>query len=103
MPIRNKIETRFAAIFSLMFDATPVQNAINLILKLPLLWIISGSIKDFFISILKTGPVPKHVGLIMDGNRRYAKKKALALKDGHLAGAASLVSVSDTTKSPKAF
>lgn len=45
---------------------------------------------------MKTGPVPKHIAVIMDGNRTYAKKHNLALKDGHYAGAESLVHVLDT-------
>ncbi|ODQ81833.1 hypothetical protein BABINDRAFT_165352 [Babjeviella inositovora NRRL Y-12698] len=40
--------------------------------------------------IIRTGPVPKHIALIMDGNRRFAKQNNLQLKDGHIAGAQSL-------------
>ena len=31
--------------------------------------------------------IPKHVGIIMDGNRRWAKEKGKKSIDGHLAGA----------------
>lgn len=31
--------------------------------------------------------IPKHIGIIMDGNRRWAKKRGLPVGAGHLAGA----------------
>ena len=37
-------------------------------------------------SILKAGPIPQHVALIMDGNRRFAAQKHLKCKDGHAKG-----------------
>ena len=52
-----------------------------------------GFVEDFVISIIKTGPIPKHVAMIMDGNRTYAKKHRLPLKEGHFAGANALVKV----------
>lgn len=36
--------------------------------------------------ILKSGPVPKHVAFIMDGNRRYAQKNSMDRAQGHLMG-----------------
>lgn len=42
---------------------------------------------------LKTGPVPQHIGFIMDGNRTYAKSKNIELKEGHSAGFESMASV----------
>lgn len=36
--------------------------------------------------IRSSGKVPKHVAFIMDGNRRYAKKNHIELKEGHNAG-----------------
>merc|ERR1712002_862613 len=37
-------------------------------------------------SILKAGPLPEHVGFIMDGNRRYARSRSLKTIDGHSQG-----------------
>lgn len=34
--------------------------------------------------------LPKHIAVIMDGNRRFAKKKKLSVADGHRAGADAL-------------
>lgn len=43
--------------------------------------------------VLSTGPVPNHIAFIMDGNRRYAKKKNMAEGDGHKAGFSALLSI----------
>lgn len=41
-----------------------------------------------------SGPIPKHVAIIMDGNRRYAKKKGfLNVSEGHFEGAKTLEKV----------
>ena len=34
--------------------------------------------------------IPKHIGIIMDGNRRWAKERGLSAGDGHAAGAENL-------------
>ncbi|KAL3881697.1 hypothetical protein ACJMK2_028101 [Sinanodonta woodiana] len=36
--------------------------------------------------VLKSGPIPKHIAIIMDGNRRFAKKKSMDRAEGHLKG-----------------
>lgn len=33
-----------------------------------------------------TGPMPNHIAIIMDGNRRYAKELGLDTREGHIAG-----------------
>lgn len=53
----------------------------------------SGFLKDLCLAILKTGPIPKHIAFVMDGNRRYAKVNGLQLKEGHIRGAESLIHV----------
>ncbi|KAK7680072.1 hypothetical protein QCA50_016797 [Cerrena zonata] len=50
-------------------------------------------LKKVFGQIIKTGPTPKHVGLIMDGNRRYAKNHKIELKEGHNLGFESMASI----------
>ncbi len=45
----------------------------------PLLW-----------SQIKNGPLPHHIGVIVDGNRRFAKTRGLASNDGHNAGSQKL-------------
>ncbi|CAR25310.1 ditrans,polycis-polyprenyl diphosphate synthase [Lachancea thermotolerans CBS 6340] len=43
--------------------------------------------KNIFSRIIKASDnVPQHVGLIMDGNRRWAKLKHVEIKEGHNAG-----------------
>ncbi len=38
--------------------------------------------------------LPKHIAIIMDGNRRWAKSQGLTTKDGHKAGAQALEDIS---------
>lgn len=44
---------------------------------------------------LKVGhlPVPEHVAIIMDGNRRWAKKRGMPVSAGHLRGAETLTEI----------
>lgn len=46
-----------------------------------------------FGNILKNGPLPKHVAIIMDGNRRYAKSRNIKKIEGHISGFEKLVEV----------
>ena len=46
------------------------------------------------IFILSSGPVPKHVAFVMDGNRRYAKHKKVEVAEGHVEGFGALRRVS---------
>ncbi|OXA53392.1 isoprenyl transferase [Folsomia candida] len=39
-------------------------------------------------AVARMGPIPEHIAVIMDGNRRYAKSKGLKAIQGHQAGAA---------------
>lgn len=38
------------------------------------------------LTILAAGPIPAHVALIMDGNRRFARGRNLAVVRGHVEG-----------------
>ena len=46
------------------------------------------------ISTLKCGPVPKHIAIIMDGNRRFAKNNHIERQQGHMKGFDKLSEVS---------
>ncbi|KAI8812891.1 dehydrodolichyl diphosphate synthetase [Cladochytrium replicatum] len=41
---------------------------------------------EYATTILRLGPVPRHVGFIMDGNRRYAKSRGVKTRVGHEEG-----------------
>ncbi|GFZ13522.1 undecaprenyl pyrophosphate synthetase family protein [Actinidia rufa] len=43
--------------------------------------------------VLSVGPVPKHIAFVMDGNRRYAKKRKLTEGAGHRIGFFALTSM----------
>ncbi|CCE88746.1 Piso0_001525 [Millerozyma farinosa CBS 7064] len=73
-----------------------LNGILGLISSFPLITYILEFLKDLVINMMKTAPVPKHIALIMDGNRRYAKSKKLALSEGHSAGADSLIQVLNT-------
>lgn len=44
-------------------------------------------------AVLSAGPLPNHIAFIMDGNRRYARRRNLGEGDGHKAGFSALLSV----------
>ncbi|XP_006631578.2 dehydrodolichyl diphosphate synthase complex subunit DHDDS [Lepisosteus oculatus] len=52
-------------------------------------WIREGEltlIERFSANILKAGPMPRHIAFIMDGNRRYARKRHVERQEGHTQG-----------------
>lgn len=49
--------------------------------------------KKVFGRVIQTGPTPRHVGMIMDGNRRYAKTHKIELKEGHNMGFESMANI----------
>ncbi|XP_030605875.1 dehydrodolichyl diphosphate synthase complex subunit DHDDS [Archocentrus centrarchus] len=52
-------------------------------------WIKEGELtllEKISANILKAGPIPKHVAFIMDGNRRFARKKNMERQEGHMQG-----------------
>ncbi|MFZ2411462.1 MAG: polyprenyl diphosphate synthase, partial [Candidatus Methanoperedens sp.] len=55
--------------------------------RLSLTGIIYGSYEALLANEIKDKPVPSHVAIIMDGNRRFAKKHGLAQYYGHFRGA----------------
>ncbi|GLJ36647.1 hypothetical protein SUGI_0737310 [Cryptomeria japonica] len=54
------------------------------------LWLLSG-IRKIMLWIIMGGPIPIHIAIIMDGNRRFAQKQHMAKKSGHEFGAESLM------------
>lgn len=52
--------------------------------------------KEQICKVISTGPVPRHIGFIMDGNRRYARKNKMELKEGHSAGFDSMAKILET-------
>lgn len=38
------------------------------------------------VKVITSGKVPKHIAVIMDGNRRFAKKQNVKLESGHAQG-----------------
>ena len=45
------------------------------------------------IAAIRRGPVPQHIAIIMDGNRRYARSRRIDTAEGHYSGAESLKNV----------
>ncbi|KAF8011183.1 hypothetical protein BT93_J1721 [Corymbia citriodora subsp. variegata] len=54
---------------------------------------ICGFLRKCLFKALSAGPIPSHIAFIMDGNRRYAKRRNLAEGDGHRAGFSSLMTI----------
>ncbi|ODV61009.1 undecaprenyl diphosphate synthase family protein [Ascoidea rubescens DSM 1968] len=52
-------------------------------------------LKSIVTSALKTGKIPQHVAFIMDGNRRFARKHHIEVKEGHNEGFNSLAEILD--------
>lgn len=50
-------------------------------------------LQKIFAKILVNGPIPRHVGIIMDGNRRFAKSKNMEKIEGHKSGFQKLTEV----------
>jgi len=42
---------------------------------------------------MRRGPVPNHIAIIMDGNRRYARSQHIDTAEGHYSGAETLKNV----------
>ena len=47
---------------------------------------LQKALRQFCGSVLRAGPVPEHIAIIMDGNRRFATGRWLAKQEGHAFG-----------------
>jgi len=54
---------------------------------------IYGWLRRFIFHVLSVGPLPNHIAFIMDGNRRYARKKKLPETEGYRIGFFALMSI----------
>ncbi|KAI9352084.1 putative undecaprenyl diphosphate synthase-domain-containing protein [Obelidium mucronatum] len=51
---------------------------------------IASMVMALLLRAIRLGPVPKHVAFIMDGNRRFARKRGMQVSKGHAEGADTL-------------
>lgn len=51
---------------------------------------VSAQVQNAFLKILSSGPIPQHVAFVMDGNRRYARRRHQAVFQGHAQGFTAL-------------
>eukprot|EP00842_Homolaphlyctis_polyrhiza_P002788 jgi/Hompol1/350/HPOL_002475-RA len=51
--------------------------------------------KTLMVAILRLGPIPRHVAFVMDGNRRFARRRSLSTGDGHKLGSKQLLETLD--------
>lgn len=54
--------------------------------------------RRLFLKVKRRGNLPRHVGIILDGNRRFAREKGLSRKGGHELGAEKLKEVLEWTR-----
>ena len=47
---------------------------------------LRGMTEKRLFELVRAEPVPRHLGIIMDGNRRFARSRGLDVKDGHARG-----------------
>ncbi|KAF8967263.1 Decaprenyl diphosphate synthase-like protein [Flammula alnicola] len=47
---------------------------------------VTTKARNFLLKVLASGPIPKHVAFVMDGNRRYARMNDKAIQQGHSDG-----------------
>lgn len=50
-------------------------------------------LQNALIAAIRRGPVPQHIAIIMDGNRRYARSNRVDTAEGHYSGAETLKQV----------
>ncbi|KAM2731459.1 hypothetical protein EV2_035116 [Malus domestica] len=58
-----------------------------------LFWSIVSFLRRCLFLVISIRPIPRHIAFIMDGNRRYAKKRKMMDGDGHRVGFLALMSM----------
>ncbi|KAI4147049.1 MAG: hypothetical protein LQ340_005715, partial [Diploschistes diacapsis] len=43
-------------------------------------------LRDLIIGALRQGPIPQHISMVMDGNRRFARSHQIEVVEGHNRG-----------------
>ena len=56
-------------------------------------------LRDLLIGALQQGPVPQHIAIVMDGNRRFARNNKIEVVEGHNRGFEALAQVRRTLHS----
>jgi len=56
-----------------------------------------GFWEKFLIAAFASGPQPTHIGIVLDGNRRWARKRGLATTEGYDAGIEVMMKVLERT------
>lgn len=51
---------------------------------------VSSKLQDGVVAVLSSGPIPKHVAFVMDGNRRFARRNHKEVAQGHAEGFVAL-------------
>ncbi|KAF7131384.1 hypothetical protein CNMCM5793_004555 [Aspergillus hiratsukae] len=64
----------------------PITKMLNLMLN-------STWTRDLLMNIARQGPIPEHIALIMDGNRRFARTHDMQIDRGHRLGSSALETV----------
>ena len=68
-------------------------NSLDWLLRFPPLLYVKNGFESLLISALSQGPIPRHISLVMDGNRRYARRHRLETAEGHALGFESLKAI----------
>ena len=50
-------------------------------------------LRDLLIGALRQGPVPEHIAMVMDGNRRFARSRKIEVVEGHNLGFEAMAQV----------
>jgi tritrans,polycis-undecaprenyl-diphosphate synthase [geranylgeranyl-diphosphate specific] len=61
--------------------------------------VVGDTLRDLtekrLLELVKSGPVPRHLAIIMDGNRRFAERQGIGIQDGHALGRDTLEELLD--------